>query len=289
MLCNLARKTALVTGLSDNVGFAWHIAKALALHGADIIVSSHPRVLSIVERFLTKDKYLDSRALGDGRELIAKKIIPCDLTIDTLDELSADKQAEKGYAEVDVSLAGLRQSLEADNEKIDIVIHSVAFSPEIEKDHLHVSRAGYLMAMSASSYSLVALTRELLPLMEGREASVIALSYLASERAVPFYGGAMASAKAALECDARMLAWQLGEQGHRINIVSAGPYASRAAKSIGDVDLMIKKTAEKSPLRRPISALEVANTVTFLASPLSSAITGEVIHVDAGFHAMALV
>jgi enoyl-[acyl-carrier protein] reductase I len=125
--------------------------------------------------------------------------------------------------------------------------------------------------------------------MRHSQGSIIALSYLASERAVPFYGGAMASAKAALECDARMLSWSLGELGHRINIISAGPYASRAAKSIGDVEQMIEKTKEKSPLRRAITPEDVANTALFLASDLSTAITGEVIHVDAGFHAMALV
>ena len=99
----------------------------------------------------------------------------------------------------------------------------------------------------------------------------------------------MASAKAALECDARMLSWQLGQFGHRINIISAGPYASRAAKSIGDIQSMVEKTKEKSPLRRAITPDDVAKTALFIASDLASGITGEVIHVDAGFHAMALV
>ena len=124
--------------------------------------------------------------------------------------------------------------------------------------------------------------------MENRNASVMALSYIASQRAVPFYGGGMASAKAALECDVRMLSWSLGELGHRINTISPGPYASRAAKSIGDIDKMISSVKEKSPLKRAISAEDVAKTALFLASDLSSNITGEVIHVDAGFHAMAI-
>ena len=98
----------------------------------------------------------------------------------------------------------------------------------------------------------------------------------------------MASAKAALECDARMLSWFVGEMGHRVNIVSAGPYASRAAKSIGDIDTMIEATAQRSPLRRAITPQEVANAVLFLCSNLASAITGEVIHVDAGYHAMGV-
>jgi len=179
--------------------------------------------------------------------------------------------------------------LEKKGEHIDIVIHSVAFSPEIDRLHLDVSRQGYLTSMSISAYSLVALCRALLPFMAGRQASVIALSYLASERAVPFYGGGMASAKAALECDARMLSWQLGALGHRINIISAGPYASRAARSIGDIEAMVEKTKEKSPLRRAITPEDVADAALFFASDLSTAITGETLHVDAGFHAMALV
>lgn len=286
---NLQGKTALVTGVADNVGFGWHIAKAFSYAGADVILSSHPRVISILERFLTKDKYEESRKLPDGRMMRVKNVIPCDVSVDTSGDLNPSLQAEKGYEGIDVSIEGMVNTLKTSQEVIDIVVHSVAFSPEIDKLHLNVSRSAYLTAMSVSSYSLVALCRALMPFMAHRQASVMALSYLASERAVPFYGGGMASAKAALECDARMLAWQLGEAGHRINIISAGPYASRAAKSIGDIEAMVEKTKEKSPLRCAISPDDVAHTALFLASDLSRAITGETIHVDAGFHAMALV
>ncbi len=288
-LINLQGKTALVTGVADNVGFGWHIAKALKAQGARVILSTHPRVQSILERYLTKDKYADSRIMSNAKEFSAEYVIPCDVSLDTMADLSPNLKAEKGYDKGDISVAGMSQTLRERGESIDILIHSVAFSPEIDRLHLDVSRAGYLTAMSVSSYSLVALSRAILPFMQGKSGSIVALSYLASERAVPFYGGGMASAKAALECDARMLAWQLGEHGHRINIISAGPYASRAAKSIGDVDMMVEKTKEKSPLRRAISPNDVANAVLFLASDLSSAISGETIHVDAGFHAMALV
>jgi enoyl-[acyl-carrier protein] reductase I len=288
-LIDLRGKTALVTGVADDVGFGWHIAKALAGSGADIILSSHPRVISILDRFLTKDKYQESRRLRGGSEFKPKKVIPCDVSLDVLKDLSPELAQEKGYVGIDVSIAGLVQELHNAHEKIDILVHSVAFSPEIDHLHLDVSRHAYLLAMSVSSYSLVALSRALMPFMEGRMASIMAMSYLAGERAVPYYGGGMASAKAALECDARMLSWQLGEAGHRINIISAGPYASRAAKSIGDIDAMVEKTKRKSPLRRAITPEDVANTALFLASDLSSAITGEIIHVDAGFHAMALV
>lgn len=288
-LINLTGKTALVTGVADNIGFGWHIAKMLSAHGAKVILSSHPRIISILERFLTKDKYLESRMMLNGKEFKPALVIPCDVGIDLSCDLTDLQRSEKGYEGIDVSIAGMIETLRKNNEHVDIVVHSVAFSPEIDRLHLDVSRKAYLLAMSISSYSLVALSRSLLPFMSGRKGSIMALSYLASERAVPFYGGGMASAKAALECDARMLAWQLGNEGHRINIISAGPYASRAAKSIGDMDAMVEKTKEKSPLKRAISPDDVAHAALFLASDLSTAITGETIHVDAGFHAMALV
>jgi enoyl-[acyl-carrier protein] reductase I len=269
-MINLKGKTALVTGISDNVGFGFHIAKTLAEAGADIIVSCHPRLESIVERFLEKEKYAESRKFNNNKgEFKAKYIVPCDAGLDS-------------------SIKDLFEKLSQNNEKIDILVHSLAFSPEIDKKHIDVSREGYLTAVSISAYSLISLCKNLLPLMANRQASVMALSYLAAERAVPFYGGGMASAKAALESDVRMLSWSLGELGHRINTISPGPYASRAAKSIGDIDEMISRVEKKSPLRRAISAQDVANTALFLASDLSLAITGEIIHVDAGFHAMAL-
>lgn len=287
-ILDLTGKTAVVTGVADNVGFAWHIALALANANASVIICPHPRVVGILERFLEKDKYEDSRKLTNGGELKPKAIIPCDVSLDSFSDQETLIQ-EKGYENGDVSIDGMIKKVASVTNHVDILIHSVAFSPEIQKTHMEVSRRGYLTAMSISSYSLVALTRGLLPLMKGRNASVLALSYLAAERAVRFYGGGMASAKAALECDARMLAEEIGELGHRVNIISAGPYASRAAKSIGDIDEMIEKTKEKSPLRRPITPDEVANTALFLASSLSSGITGETLHVDAGFHAVAVV
>ncbi len=269
-LLNLSHKTALVTGIADNVGFGWHIAKTLQAAGAQVIVSCHPRVESILSRFLEKDKYAESRNLPFDKGVFKPMaVIPCDVGVDE-------------------SIQGLFGSVKQHTDNIDIVIHSVAFSPEITKSHLDVSRAGYLTALSISSYSLVALAHHGLPLMTGKKGAFVALSYLAGERAVPFYGGGMASAKAALECDARMLSWFLGEAGHRVNIVSAGPYASRAAKSVGDIDVMIDHTAQRSPLRRAITPQEVANTVLFLCSDLASAITGEVVHVDAGYHAMGV-
>ena len=247
-LIDLKGKVALVTGVADNVGFGWHIAKAFAGHGAQVIISTHPRIVSILERFLTNKRYEESRKLIDGSNFSPEAVIPCDVSVDVSDDLSDEQKNWKGY-QGDISIAGMAAALAHRTKHVDVVVHSVAFSPEIERPHLDVSRKAYLTAMSVSSYSLIALSRAMVPFMEGRQGSIMALSFLASERAVPFYGGGMASAKAALECDARMLSWQLGELGHRVNIISPGPYPSRAAKAIGDMEAMVNVVRSKSPLK----------------------------------------
>jgi enoyl-[acyl-carrier protein] reductase I len=283
---DLSGKTAFVTGVADDVGFAWHIAKFLQAAGADVILGSHPRVVSIVERFLARDKSAESRVLPYGRgDFRPKALLACDVSCDTAADIPTEMRAEKGY-EGDVSIAGCFARMRELTPHLDIVIHSVAFSPEIAKPLPEVSRQGYLTAQSVSSYSLTALYRAAEPMMRGRTGSVVGLSYLASERAVPFYGGGMSSAKASLEADARQLAWFAGEHGHRVNIVSAGPYASRAARSIGNIGKMIDDTAVKSPLRRAIEPDDVAGAVLFLCSELSNNITGATLYVDAGYHAM---
>lgn len=288
---DLTGKTALVTGVADNVGFGWHIATALQAAGAEVVLGCHPRVVSIVERFLTRDKYAESRALPFGveGEFKPKAVYGCDAGYDTLEEIPEEIRGGKGFKDAgDVSIAGCMAHIKEDVGHLDYVIHAVAFSPEADKPHIETSRAAYLTAMSISSYSLVALTRAALPLMKGRGGSIVGLSYNASLRIVPFYGGGMASAKAALECDARFMAYFAGEEGHRVNIVSPGPYASRAAKSIGDIESMVNGIAERSPLRRPIEAADVANAVLFHCSDLSRNVTGSCTYVDAGYHAMGM-
>lgn len=265
-MINLSGKMALVTGVADNVGFGWHIAKTLQAAGAEIILSCHPRVQSILERYLEKDRYAATRELPfDKGQFKPQKLIACDVSLDS--------DIKNCFEQI---------------PSLDILIHSVAFSPEITKSHLEVSREAYLTAMSVSSYSLIALSKAALPAMKNKSGAIVGLSYLASEKIIPFYGGGMASAKAALECDARMLSWFMGEEGHRVNIISAGPYASRAAKAIGPIETMIDETARRSPLKRPIRPYEVANTALFLCSDLASGITGEIIHVDSGYHAMGV-
>lgn len=292
-ILDLKGRSALVTGVSDDGGFAWAIAKALQAAGADVYLACHPRVLGIVERFLTREKYAASRALPHGQsgELAPKGLIPCDVEFDTAADVPEDRRGAKGYQGHDTSISGalLRYDTLSGGAGLDILIHSVAFSPEIQTGHLEVSRSAYLQAVSISSYSLVSLVRTALPRMRGRGASVVGLSYLASQRATPGYGGGMSTAKAALESDARNLAWFAGEAGVRVNILSPGAFASRAAKSIGNIDDMIDASARLSPLRRSIDAEEVADACLFLCSPLARGVTGDVLYVDAGFHAMNVI
>ena len=287
---DLTGKVALVTGVADNQGFAWHIAKALQASGARLVLSSHPRVMGIVENFLTRDKDAESRALPFGAgSLKAEKHLPCDVSFDTMDDVDAETRADRHYQKFpDYSIKGLVEAVGRDFGGIDVLIHSVAFSPEIKNRLIDTSRKGYLTALSISAYSLTALLRAARPLMEKRPggAAALGLTYIGGERAVSHYGGGMSAAKASLQIDARQLAQQLGPSNIRVNLISAGPYASRAARSIGDIQQMIDHAAKLSPLPRPLEAEEVANTAAFLCSPLASAITGHVVYVDCGYHAV---
>lgn len=287
---DLTGKNAFVTGVADDAGFGWQIAKSLKAAGARVYLASHPRVVGIVERLLKRNLDAESRALPYGvtGEFQPDGLFGCDVEYDTMDDIPAEKREVKAYKESDVTIAGAMSKYRelSGNAPLDILIHAVAFTPEIQKSHLEVSRKAYLTAMSISSYSLISMVRAAVPLMSNGGAAV-GLSYLAGERVVPTYGGGMAAAKAALECDARVLAHFAGASNVRVNIISAGPYASRAARAIGDINGMIELTAAKSPLKRAITGQEVADATLFLCSPMSTAVTGEVLHVDCGVHVMA--
>jgi enoyl-[acyl-carrier protein] reductase I len=173
------------------------------------------------------------------------------------------------------------------DKPIDIVVHSLANGPEVKKPLMQTSRKGYLAAMSASSYSFVALVRSFGPLVRPHGA-FLNLSFLAAERTVPGYGGGMSSAKAALESDTRTLAFEAGRAyGARVNAISAGPWGSRAASAIGFIGKMVEYTTKNSPLVEAINPGEVGATAAFLCSPLASGITGSTIYVDKGYHTMA--
>jgi len=173
---------------------------------------------------------------------------------------------------------------------IDVLIHSMAFSREIKNRQLETSRSAYYEALGISAYSLTSLLRAAEPYMENRPggASAVGLTYLGGSRVVPYYGGGMSTAKAALQIDTGQLAHNLGKKNIRVNLISAGPYASRAARGIGDIQQSIDYAAKRSPLPRGIEPEEVANATVFLCSPLASAITGHTLFVDCGYNVMGV-
>jgi enoyl-[acyl-carrier protein] reductase I len=295
---DLNGKVALVTGVGDNESFAWFIAKTLQAAGCRLVWGVHPRMLRIVEGFLNSDKEDDvaSRVLPYGAgNLRVDKVLPCDVSYDTMDDVPEETRNDRRYTRIqeqygDYSIAGLMNAIKQSHGNIDVLIHSVAFAPEIKSKLVDTTRKGYWTALSISAYSLVGLVRGALPLMENRPggASVVGLTYLGGVRVVPHYGGGMSTAKAALEIDAKQLAHNVGTKGVRVNLISAGPYASRAAKGIGDIQDMINYAAERSPLPRGIEPQEVANAAAFLCSPLASAISGHVLYVDCGYNVMGL-
>jgi enoyl-[acyl-carrier protein] reductase I len=288
---DLTGKRALVAGVSDDGGFGFAIAKSLAEAGATICLGSWPPALGIFNKLLERGKMEQSMVLSDGRKLEFERIYPLDAAYDALTDAPADVRENKRYKDQgDFSIQGMAERVRADfgNSSLDVVVHSLANAPEVKSPLMETSRQGYLSAISVSAYSNVSLVRHLGPLMrEG--GSFLSLSYMAAERVIPGYGGGMSSAKAALEADTRTLAFEAGRRwGVRVNAISAGPWASRAATAIGFIDMMIKYTATNSPLPRPIDAQDVGTTAAFLSSPLGKAITGSVVYVDNGYHAMGM-
>ncbi len=174
-------------------------------------------------------------------------------------------------------------------DNVDIIVHSVAFAPEsqITGDFVdNISREGFQIAHDISSYSFAALAREARPMLSDK-ASLLTLSYLGAEKAFPNYN-VMGLAKASLEASVRYMAASLGPQGIRVNAISAGPIRTLAASGIGGFRSMLEFNEKVTPLRKNVTIEEVGNTAAFLASDLASGITAEVLHVDAGFHAVGL-
>jgi enoyl-[acyl-carrier protein] reductase I len=288
---DLSGRRALVAGVADDGGYGFAIAKALAEAGASVVVGTWPPALNIFLNLLERGKIDESRRMSDGRLLEFEKIYPLDAAFTTLAEAPEELRSSKRYKDVgDFSIDGLAARLTSDfgEQPLDIVVHSLANGPEVKNPLLQTSRRGYLEAVGVSAYSLVALVARLGPLMRPG-GSVVSLTYMASERVIPGYGGGMSSAKAALESDTRVLAYEAGRQyGIRVNCISAGPLASRAASAIGIIEKMVEYVAANAPLTTPLAADEVASAAAFLSSPLASGITGAVIHVDKGYHAMGM-
>jgi enoyl-[acyl-carrier protein] reductase I len=288
---DLSGKRALVAGVSDDAGFGFAIAKSLAEAGATICLGSWPPALGIFTKLLERGKIDDSLRLSDGRKLEFERIYPLDAAFDTMADVPQDVRENKRYKDQgDFTIEGLTRRVRQDFGEggLDIVVHSLANGPEVKSPLVDTSRAGYLAAVSVSAYSNVSLVRSLSPLMRA-DGAFLSLTYMASERVIPGYGGGMSSAKAALEADTRTLAYEAGRRwGVRVNAISAGPWASRAASAIGFIDTMIAYTSANAPLARPIRATDVGHTAAFLSSPLAGAITGSVVYVDNGYHAMGM-
>jgi enoyl-[acyl-carrier protein] reductase I len=299
---DLSNKRAFVAGVADDAGFGFAIAKALAEAGATVCVGTWPPALGIFQTLLRRGKLDSSLRMPNGRKLEFERIIALDAEYDTMGDVPEEVREHKRYKEHgDFTVQGCVERLRGDFGEacLDIVVHSLANAPEVSKELLATSRKGYLAAVSISAYSMVSMLQRLGLLMRPRGA-FLSLSYMASERVIPGYGGGMSSAKAALESDTRVLAWEAGRRwGHRVNCISAGPLASRAASAIGRdvpaegggrgkpfIEQMVDYAREVSPLPEAISASEVGAVAAFLCSPLASGITGCVIHVDKGYHVM---
>lgn len=254
----LTGKKALIFGLISNRSIAYGIAKAFHAQGAELA-------------FTYQNEKFKDRIAAMAAEFNSDLIFPCDVASDE---------------EINNVFSNLKQSW----DKVDCLIHSVAYAPadQIAGDYVdNATREGFKIAHDISAYSLVAISKAALPMMLDTEGSILTLSYYGAEKAVPNYN-VMGIAKASLEASVRYLAASLGSRGIRVNAISAGPIKTLAAAGIKDFRKLQNSYAEVTPLKRNITADEVGNAAAFLCSDLASGITGEVVHVDAGYHAVGM-
>lgn len=292
---DLRGKKAFIAGIGDDQGYGWAIAKALAEAGAEIIIGTWTPILKIFTQSWATGKFDESRQLSNGKMMEYLKVYPLDAAFDKPEDVPAEIRENKRYLEVPrYTVSEVAEDVARDFGKIDILVHALANAPEVKKPLLETSRNGYLAAQSASSYSFVSLIQYFGPHLTAN-ASAISLTYLASEQVVPGYGGGMSSAKASLESDTRVLAWEAGRKwGTRVNVISAGALRSRAARAIGNtggvsfIDRMIDYSHANAPLQKDLTAEEIGQTAAFLLSPLASAISGVTLYVDNGLHAMGI-
>jgi enoyl-[acyl-carrier protein] reductase I len=253
-MIDLAGKTAVVFGLANKRSIAWGIAQKLHEAGATLAIC-----------------YQNDRMRLEAEDLIAElpgaSGFQCDV--------SNDQEIETLFAAIGKKYG-----------KIDILVHAVAYAPaeELRGEFITTSREGFRIALDVSVYSLIAVSRAAVPLMTDG-GSIMTLSFYAAEKVVPNYN-VMAVAKAGLESTVRYLAANLGSRNIRVNAISAGPIKTLAARGVGALGDMLKSHAERAPLHRNVDQLEVGGAALFLASNLSSAITGEILYVDCGYNIM---
>jgi len=286
---NLKGKRAFIAGVGDDQGYGWAIAKALAEAGAEILIGTWTPVMRIFTSSLSLGKFDASRKLSDGTLMEFAKIYSMDASFDHPTDVPQEVRENKRYAEASgYTISEVVQQVKEDFGHIDLLVHCLANGPEVKKPLLETSRQGYLAALSTSSYSFISLLTHFGPLFHA-ESAALSLTFIASERTIPGYGGGMSSAKASLESDTRTLAWEAGRKwGTRVNVISAGPLRSRAARAIGFIDNMISYSLANAPLIKELCAEEIGSTAAFLLSPLASAITGTILYVDNGLHAMGV-
>jgi enoyl-[acyl-carrier protein] reductase I len=286
---DLTGKKAFIAGIGDDQGYGFAIAKALAEAGAEIIIGTWTPIVGIFTKSWALGKFDESRKLSNGKLLEYLKVYSLDAAFDKPEDVPEEVKNNKRYQGASgYTISEVAAAVEKDFGKIDILVHSLANGPEVKNPLLETSRAGYLAAQSASAYSFVSLLAHFGPGMnEG--GSTISLTYMASEKTIPGYGGGMSSAKASLESDTKTLAFEAGRKwGIRVNTISAGPLGSRAAKAIGFIDRMINYSKDNAPLGGDLKAEHIANTAAFILSPLAEAITGSIVYVDNGLHSMGL-
>lgn len=282
-------KRAFVAGVADDRGYGWAIVRALSRAGASVCVGTWPPALNIFRKSLERGK-LDCSLPGGGR-IELERIYPFDALYDVPEDVPAEVREDKRYRELEAftvqeTADALRRDFGA--PCLDVLVHCLGNAPEVQKPLLETSRGGYLAAVSTSAYSLVSMVQRFGPLMRPGGA-VLSLTYLAAERVVPGYGGGMSSAKAALESDTRVLAYEAGRRlGVRVNTISAGPLASRAARAIGTIERMVDYYRENAALPEANTADDVGAAAAFLCSPLGAGITGATLYVDKGYHVMGM-
>jgi enoyl-[acyl-carrier protein] reductase I len=256
-LLDLSGKTALVTGIANNRSIAWGIAQQLHAAGAKLAIT-----------YLPDDRDRNKGKVAELVEPLSPALfLPCDVQND---------------AQIDEMFAAVGRAF----EKLDILIHCLAFAnkDDLSGEFTAISREGFRLALDVSAYSLIQLCRGAKPLMK-EGGSVITLTYIGGVKVVPNYN-VMGIAKAALEMNVRYLASDLGPANIRVNGISAGPIRTLASSAIGDIHKMLRHVEEVSPLRRLVSQTEVGNVAAFLASDLSSAITGQILYADCGYEIM---
>jgi enoyl-[acyl-carrier protein] reductase I len=254
----LEGKRGLIVGIANKRSLAWGIAQSVAREGARLVVTH-------------QGERLEKNVRKLAEELTDPVILPCDVTNDD---------------EIDAVASAIRDQLGG----IDFMVHAVAFAmrEELDGDFVDTSRDGYRLAQDISSYSLTALSRRVAPLMPSAErggGSIVTLTYLGGERVVPNYN-VMGVAKAALEMSVRYLAADLGPKGIRVNAISAGPIKTLASSGVHGISRMLEHHRTHAPLRKNTEQAEVGDTGAFLVSSLARGITGEIIHVDGGYHVL---